>query len=242
VPLRVGGTFFQNPTRGVTMIRWNRILLSTAVLAVPTVILLHHFNQPQDQPTAPVTKVNVKRLEPSSTTGERERIEAQLSALKQQMSQLDETVRAARAPAPTEAHAASSEPASRADKIAAEEAETQQTAQFLDGTLASEAADPRWSAATAQQISRSFPSTAQDHTRVSEVRCASTLCRIEATHDNFEAEQAFILQLGQLESFRQSEGFGQRVERTDGTIATTMFVSRSGRRLPSAAAGADPQS
>jgi hypothetical protein len=236
---------------------WNRILLSAVVLAAPTAVILHHLNQSQELPAAPLAKADeqsqlqrLKQLEnelaalkahSASATGiDRDRMEAQLNALKQQMNQSGKTGETAGNPA--NSNVSSGDSSNIAEKIAAEEEQTRQLAQSLDGALASEAADPRWSSAAAQQISRSLTSGAQEHTRLGEVRCGSTLCRIEATHDGPEAEQGFILQLGQLEPFRQSEGFAQRVERGDGSVATTLFVSRSGHRLPNVSGGADPQS
>ncbi|MET0987052.1 MAG: hypothetical protein ABW034_16775 [Steroidobacteraceae bacterium] len=219
------------------------------VLAGPVAIVLNHHIQSQDRPAAPVVvaedhsqQLKLTQLEAelaalkmrsvSATGRDREDMEAKLNALRQEMSALGKT--------PTDA--TRSEPRNLAEAMAAEEEETRQLAQHFEATLASEAADPSWSAAAAQEISRTLSDGALEHTKVGEVRCGTNLCRIEASHDNVQAEQGFVLQLGQLESFRQSEGFGQRVERSDGSVATTLFVSRSGHRLPNPAASEGSQS
>ena len=243
---------------------WNRIpwitLSLPVVLAVPTAVILDRFNESQDLPAASAAEVHeqselpqLKQLEAelaalkaasASATGiDRGRMEAQVNALKQEVSQLGKTLATVEnAREPAAADVPSGESPNIAEKIAAEEEHTRQVAQLLEGALASETADLGWSVAAAQEISRSLKSAALEHTRLGEVRCASTLCRIEVSHDSLEAEQGFILQLGQLESFRQSEGFGQRVERGDGSVATTLFVSRSGHRLPNPSGGSGSQS
>lgn len=228
----------------------------TAVFAGPIAVLTHS-SQSQDSPAAPVADVGeqsklrqlrqleadlakLKALDGSAAGAERDRMEAQLKALKQQMSDLGKTLAAFEsARQPSAPDASSGEPRNIEEAIAEEEEATRQMAQLLEGTVASEPADPSWSVAAAQEISRNVSDAVLEHTQVGEVRCQSTLCRIEASHDSAEAEQVFIMQLGQLESFRQSEGFGQRVQRSDGSVATTLFVSRSGHRLPepSAASG-----
>jgi hypothetical protein len=224
---------------------WVTLGLAT-VLVGPVAIVLNHYSQSQDPPPNAVAAVadqsqlvKLKHLEAelaalkarsaSASSSDRERMEAQLNALKQEMSNLEKKT-------PAVADVATSEPNSLADRIAAEEEQTRQLAQYLDGALASEAADPSWSAAAAQEISGGLTDAAREHTQLGEVRCGSSLCRIEASHDSPAAEQGFIMQLGQLKSFHQAEGFGQRVERSDGSVATTLFVSRSGHRLPNPAA------
>jgi hypothetical protein len=162
---------------------WVTLGLAT-VLAGPVAIVLNHYSQSQDPPPHAVAAVadqsqlvKLKQLEAelaalkarsaSASSGDRERMEAQLNALKQEMSNLEKKT-------PAVADVATSEPDNLADRIAAEEEQTRQLAQYLDGALASEAADPSWSAAAAQEISRSLTDTAREHTQLGEVRCGST--------------------------------------------------------------------
>jgi len=230
-------------------------LASAVVLVVLTVVSVDLFKQSQELAATPVggteerselrqlkqleaELASLKALSASAKGSDRERMEAQLNALKQEVSRLGKTLTTIK---PTRDAAApevsSNEPTSVAERIAVEEEQSRQLAQFLDGALATEAADPAWSVAAAQEISGSVKNVALEHTQLGEVRCASTFCRIEASHDSRDAEQGFIMQLGRLESFRQSEGFAQRAERSDGSVTTTMFVSRSGQRLPNRSAG-----
>jgi hypothetical protein len=87
-------------------------------------------------------------------------------------------------------------------------------------------------AAAAQQVSRSLMSPVLENTQLGDVRCRATLCRIEASHGSLEAERKFIARIGELEAFRDAEGFVERVPHSDGSITTMVFVSRSGHRLP----------
>lgn len=110
------------------------------------------------------------------------------------------------------------------------------TAEQLGGILeerfAAEAADASWSTAAAQEIARDLRGPGLENSQLGDVRCRATLCRIEVSHSSMEAEQKFIGRIGELEAFRNSEGFVQRAPRSDGSVTTMMFVSRSGYRLP----------
>lgn len=92
--------------------------------------------------------------------------------------------------------------------------------------------DSTWSTAAAQELSSELRSQGLEDSQLGDVRCRATLCRIEATHRSLDAEQKFLARIGELAAFRDAESFVERVPRSDGSIATTMFVSRSGHRLP----------
>jgi hypothetical protein len=241
------------------MILHNRILwigLASAIVFAGAGIL-KHSNKSEGLPAGRVAEADgqrelqrlkqleaelasLKALSASGADIDRTQMAAKLDALKREIGATLAAGGNAREPAT--ADVSSGEPPNIVAEMAAEEEQIRQMAQLLDGALASEVADPSWSVGAAQEISRGLSDAALEHTRLDEVRCQSTLCRIEASHDSLEAEQGFILQLGQLESFRRSEGFGQRVERADGSVATTMFVSRSGHRLPDPSRGTDSRS
>jgi hypothetical protein len=110
--------------------------------------------------------------------------------------------------------------------------EEQQLISLLDNTVMTEQADPSWSIAAAEEIGRDLPPAALEKTQLGDVRCQSTLCRIQATHDNPNVEQSFMAELGRLTSFRNGEAFLTRTPREDGRLVTTVFVSRSGHSLP----------
>ena len=81
----------------------------------------------------------------------------------------------------------------------------------------------------ADEIARSLMTAGLANTQLGDVRCQAMLCRIEASHSNVEAERKFIAHIGELEEFRDTEGFVERVSRGDGRIVTMVFVSRADR-------------
>jgi len=101
----------------------------------------------------------------------------------------------------------------------------------LEALMRSEKADPTWSLAAAEEVSTGLPASTTEQTQLGEVRCLSTLCRVEATHAP-GAEDAFMIQLTQLTAFRNSEAYVTRAPLHDGRIATTIYVSRSDHDLP----------
>jgi hypothetical protein len=121
--------------------------------------------------------------------------------------------------------------AQRAEVPAASAAE--QVGRLLEERFAAQAADATWATAAAQEISRGLRAPGLESTQLGDVHCRATLCRIEASHSSMEAEQKFIGRISELEAFRNSEGFVQRVSHGDGSITTMIFVSRPGHRLPS---------
>jgi hypothetical protein len=118
------------------------------------------------------------------------------------------------------------------DSESAERLQTQRIVAFLNDALTRDKVDPSWSQAAAQEINGSLVKTSSDNTQLGDVRCQSSLCRIEASHRNAGAEQDFVMQLGHLAAFREGEAFYERVTHDDGSTATTIFVSRAGFRLP----------
>ncbi|MES2663309.1 MAG: hypothetical protein V4629_08410 [Pseudomonadota bacterium] len=69
-------------------------------------------------------------------------------------------------------------------------------------------------------------------TQIQNFDCQTSLCRVEAHHDNPAAEQNFMMGLSQLNTFQNGEAFSQRIEKEDGSVETLSFISREGQRLP----------
>jgi chromosome segregation ATPase len=167
----------------------------------------------------------------SLSSTQNDRLAAQLKTLEEEMARMNKALTTEARQASTAAETAP-EASSMMDAVAEDERQSQQFTQFLEGSLANETTDSKWANAAAQEISGGLDEATMRSTQIGDVRCGTTLCRIEASHDTLEAEQRFIMQLGTLGTFQQSEGFAQRVQRDDGTVMTTMFLSRSGHRLP----------
>jgi hypothetical protein len=152
--------------------------------------------------------------------------EARVAALKAEAERVTEGVRE---------QSRRSTNASTIDLAAQVEAETMSNEAFADSlatAAAQEAVDSSWSTATAAEVSRSMLDAALAKSRVDEIRCYTTLCRIDASHGTRLAEDMFITQLVQLDAFRDSEGFIERQERADGSVSNVVYISRAGHQLP----------
>jgi hypothetical protein len=112
------------------------------------------------------------------------------------------------------------------------ESTTRATA-FLDANFTRQPKDPSWSMNAEQQVSATFQSgEAADGSRLQQLACQSTLCRIHSRHDDPDAERQFMSRLGRLEAFGDAEAFSQRQEQPDGSVDIVTYVTRSGHRLP----------
>jgi hypothetical protein len=215
---------------------WRAIALAT--VAVTAIFFL---TQQTGSDAAPVARQNASERErldkierelqglgaspAAGNDADRAQLEARIDTMKLEVARLSKALaqRAEEARAEARPEIPDDRPAATAE----------QRGGVLEEQFAKEAADANWSAAAAQEISRDLRSQGLEDTQLGDVRCRATLCRIEASHSSMEAEQKFIGRIGELEAFRNSEGFVQHVPRSDGSIATMVFVSRAGHRLPS---------
>lgn len=124
------------------------------------------------------------------------------------------------------------QPLTTEESLEAADRQEREVFALLDTAVSAEKADPRWSTFAAEEITTGLPSATMEHSQVSDVRCQTSLCRLEATHANQNSEHEFMMSLGQLSSFRNGEAFLMRAPREDGRMATTIFISRAGQRLP----------
>jgi hypothetical protein len=107
----------------------------------------------------------------------------------------------------------------------------------LDSVMLQEPIDTNWSGIAEAEVGNAI--TVIDNstsTELYDVRCQSTICRIDAAHSDPTAEMEFTMQLGQLEAFRDAHAFIQRIENEDGTSDTVTYISRAGYKLPELAA------
>ena len=124
-----------------------------------------------------------------------------------------------------------------ATEMALETSRTEFIATTLDNVLLQEPLDAGWAGTAETQVGTAIDN--MGHTTDSElygVQCQSTLCRIEAGHDNETAEMDFTLELGKLDAFRDAHAFIRRIENADGSIDTITYISRAGYALPDLAA------
>ena len=161
---------------------------------------------------------------PRSSESQPVDLEARLDALKRELATLSGQ------PKPTAAPAAA--PADPIEQERQEHEFKQQAIATLEDSLASEPMDANASMVTSAELSRVMQSPVFEKTRIGEVQCRSTLCRIDVSHDDPQAEMQFSLSLSQVETFRDGEGFVQMLPRSDGGIDTVVYISRAGHHLP----------
>jgi hypothetical protein len=103
---------------------------------------------------------------------------------------------------------------------------------IYNDALVRAAPDPAWSAATIQHIEQRTQNSSVAGTMLSDIRCQGALCRIDAAHDTFEAEHEFVAQLTEMDEFRGGQAAVLHVDRGDGSVGTTIFITREGQELP----------
>lgn len=114
-----------------------------------------------------------------------------------------------------------------------ERQQTQRIIASLDTHLRSETYDAQWAPQTELDIAAVFTgATATVESTLHHLACQATLCRLEVSHMDSEAERTFMIHLGQLAAFMNSEAFYERSEQEDGSIATVVYAVRQGHRLP----------
>jgi hypothetical protein len=131
-------------------------------------------------------------------------------------------------------HAAESVPPVSPEVLQARERQqTQRIIAALDTHLRGETYDTQWAPQTEQEIAEVFAGAAPAvESTLQHLACQATLCRLEVSHTDNEAERAFMMRLGQLEAFTDAEAFYERIEHEDGSIATVVYAARQGHRLP----------
>lgn len=128
---------------------------------------------------------------------------------------------------------ADTEQISMADQEAVERERTTQTTAFLESNFVAETKDPTWSLQAERQLADTFNSDEiAAGSRLQQLACQATLCRIESHHNDPAAERAFLTRVGRLNAFGDAEAFSERIEQADGSIEAVTYVSRNGHRLP----------
>lgn len=229
------------------------IICTLALAVVASAISLAPFTFMRTlDPRDPAMIATFRDTEPQAHRADLEQLRADLTALRREL----QAVRVARSSDTTAGlrdlrtklaqlqqqldSSATREPASAASQGEAalespEEREREHTSQlvaFLDGQFQSEAVDTQWGSQAEAQITDAFSLEALQASRLRGVRCQATMCRVEVDYIDTDAERAFMTHLGKLEAFVNAEAFYERTDHDDGSVATLIYVARSGHRLP----------
>ncbi|MFK7899057.1 MAG: hypothetical protein AB8G23_24750 [Myxococcota bacterium] len=118
------------------------------------------------------------------------------------------------------------------DAIAAEQKFVEHTFGSLEDALKAEPLDGPWAIGQESEITEQLENGPDSTTRLVDVQCQSTLCRIELEHeiDEVSHEVAMMALTGPM--FAGSEMLSRRVESPQGEVRTELFLSRKDHRLP----------
>lgn len=135
-----------------------------------------------------------------------------------------------RTPATPEAAAAFAQqkPLSEAD----EERYLQTVSAGYDSALASEELDQQWATSEESGFRDRLRTNAPPGTDLGNIDCRSTLCRVVLNHSTDDAKEQLMSSLHTVVGARHSQVFYRYVYNPDGTVSTTLYVSRDGERLP----------
>lgn len=111
-----------------------------------------------------------------------------------------------------------------------EDAEMQEQAAKLEDALAVQTTEPSWSTGAVERITEVFDQEALAANKLIDVKCATTLCRLEIAHSDEESRGQLTDQLFPALG-SGTQGYLYTVDNQDGTHRTIMFISREGYAL-----------
>ena len=103
---------------------------------------------------------------------------------------------------------------------------------FIQSTFAAEPRDPRWASDAGNEIRDAVSAPEFARSRVTEIDCRTTLCRLQIEHASTAARERFVVEMPtRLPSLpRATTRF--LPEGDDGTSLAIMYLVRQGERMP----------
>jgi hypothetical protein len=101
-----------------------------------------------------------------------------------------------------------------------------------DAQLNSGLADDHWATSLENKINNSLESNLDNDTNLSEIRCETSLCKIEVDHKNGDSKSEFMINITKIDAFNDKETFYKTTLNSDGSESTILYVARDGFRLP----------
>ncbi|MGQ0620286.1 MAG: hypothetical protein ACT4QA_10255 [Panacagrimonas sp.] len=102
----------------------------------------------------------------------------------------------------------------------------------LDRQFHSEPADPRRAQQTKSELISGFNGNGLGGNQISDLRCRSSLCRLDVLSKDAAAHGRLFTGQGQWAVMTDTQTFWRRTERSDGSLSTTMYITRAGSALP----------
>lgn len=100
--------------------------------------------------------------------------------------------------------------------------------------FASESYDTQWAPATEQKLQSIFTQKNLNDSYLNQASCKSTLCKIEVSHVNAEAERRFLAAFASSGAFIPDgeQGYYEKVVDENGNAKTVFYYAREGYTLP----------
>lgn len=132
------------------------------------------------------------------------------------------------------------DPAAAAAERQRLEAESEQRilaqAEANEAALQKETEDPTWSGEARDLIDSAVATEELAATSVQDVECRATLCRVEVTHKDRQAQVAFESQFIMAIAQLLPQATLRTVENEDGSSSTVLYLAREGHDFPQAEA------
>jgi type IV secretory pathway VirB10-like protein len=136
------------------------------------------------------------------------------------------------APAPPPSAPAGTVPEETTDEPLTEEQSNAQTTAFYRNSMQLREDDPAWSTEASAAIARHLQETPAEGYSVSNVRCRADLCSLDIHETDPGSSDRLLTQLPTLDAFHDSQAAIIPARADDGLPAMTVFITRSGRSLP----------
>ena len=118
------------------------------------------------------------------------------------------------------------------ERMAQDQVYEQQSVAALASRLAGEEVDTDWAGNFQAALDNGLKSESFAGTRLSDVECKSSLCRVTLAHDNAETEELFLENMLDLPVMSNTQAFYKREGNSDGSASLVLYIAREGQSLP----------
>lgn len=102
----------------------------------------------------------------------------------------------------------------------------------LENKLADEQHDAEWAGNFQSGLEQGLAAESFKVTRLTNVDCKTSVCRVTLGHDSQEHEEQFFEHVLELPVMANTQAYYTRVPNADGSSSTVMYIAREGQSLP----------
>jgi hypothetical protein len=220
--------------------RRTRLLLGFSVLLVGALLTAlaigtKHSARRQDRPAQAMPDGSM----PAARQGgadESGALRREVALLRREVSAV--RLRGAEEPPPKREEVAPADEVERERLVAESDERVRAQAEASEAALRAEPADPAWSSKARDLIASTVSNEALKATKVMDIDCRATLCRVRVTNPDPRArmvfEHHFVLAVGQL----LPQALAQTIQHDDGSATSIVYLAREGHTFPSPASSA----